>query len=79
MPHFYFHLREGPARQDDPEGVILPDAEAAFYQAFRSVRDRFGDGLRDPCIFGQRQVEVEDESGAPVWTIPLFDIAGVAG
>ena len=79
MPHFYFHLREGQARQDDSEGVTLPDAEAAFYQAFRSLRDRFGDGPRDPRILGERQVEVEDESGVQVWTIPLFDIAGAAG
>ena len=79
MPLFYFHLREGHARHDDQEGVTLPDAEAAFYQAFRSARDRFGEQLRDPRILGERQVEVEDEAGVPVWTIPLFDIAGVAG
>ena len=79
MPHFYFHLREGHARHEDSIGLPLPDAEAAFYHAIRSVRDRYGERLRDPRVSAERQVEVEDESGAPVWTIPLFDIVSLYG
>ena len=78
MPRFYFHLKDGAARHEDGEGVTLPDAEAAFYQAFRSARERFADAPPEPCSWFERQLEVEDESGNPVWSIPLHDLVEIA-
>jgi hypothetical protein len=74
MPHFFFHLQNGKARVEDRSGVSLPDAEAAWYQAYRSARELLADRRLD----GEHRLEVEDERGLPVWTVPLDEIAQLA-
>ncbi len=78
MPRFFFHLDDGSSRTPDPEGMVLPDAEAAWYQAVRNAREliqtQFGSGVVTP---GQR-LEIEDEEGQPVWAFPIEDVIGVA-
>lgn len=78
MPRFYFHFEDGLCRKPDPEGVFLPDAEAAWYQGVRSAREmicaQFGRGSLAP---GQR-FEIEDERGEPVWAVPLDEVVGFA-
>jgi hypothetical protein len=75
MPHFYFHLQQGPARVEDRSGVSLPDAEAAWYQAYRSARDLLASDTRERCQWGGHFFMVEDEGGAAVWNVPLSEIA----
>jgi Domain of unknown function (DUF6894) len=78
MPHFYFHLQNGKSRLEDRCGVSLPDAEAAWYQAYRSAREMLcakGCGAGDLVAHA---LEIEDDRGAHVWTVPLAEIAGVA-
>ena len=75
MPHFFFHLQNGQSRLVDRRGVSLPDAEAAWYQAYRSARDLLADGGRDRGRWGEHSLQVEDDRGAHVWTIPLTEIA----
>ena len=75
MPHFYFHLQNGLARQEDRRGVCLPDAEAAWYQAYRNARDFLAARPGDGRHWGDHSMQVEDERGAPVWTVPLAEIA----
>ncbi len=78
MPRFYFHFEDGSSRKLDPEGMILPDAEAAWYQGVRNAREviqtQFGSGALAP---GQR-VEIEDEEGQPVWALPFEEVVGLA-
>ena len=78
MPRFYFHFDDGSSRQADPEGMILPDAEAAWYQGVRNMREiiqtQFGGGSIAP---GQR-FEIEDEEGQPVWALAFEEVAGLA-
>lgn len=78
MPHFYFHLQHGPALVEDRAGTSLPDAEAAWYQAYRNVRD-FVTGAEcggaDCC---GDMLQVVDESGGPVWTIPFHELTEIA-
>jgi hypothetical protein len=78
MPRFYFHFDDGSCRRPDPEGMILPDAEAAWYQGVRNARDviqaQFGSGSLLP---GQR-FEIEDEQGQPVWAVPFEEVVGLA-
>jgi hypothetical protein len=78
MPRFYFHYDDGGSRKADPEGVVLPDAEAAWYQGMRSARDiihaQFGGGSPAP---GQR-FEIEDEHGEPVWAVPFEEVIALA-
>ena len=78
MPRFYFLFDDGSCRTPDPDGIILPDAEAAWYQGVRNALDmihtQFGNGALAP---GQR-FEIEDEEGQPVWALPFEEVVGLA-
>lgn len=78
MPHFYFHLLNNGARREDRRGVSLPDAEAAWYQAYRSARELLNATMPTSGEFGAHIIQIEDERGAPVWTVPLADVAEIA-
>jgi hypothetical protein len=75
MPHFFFHLHHGKSRLEDRSGVALPDAEAAWYQAYRSARDLITAEARIGRQWGGQTLEVVDERGGHVWTMPLSEIA----
>ncbi|HYJ30062.1 MAG TPA: hypothetical protein VEW25_06950 [Allosphingosinicella sp.] len=78
MPHFFFHFQHGQARLQDRLGVDLPDAEAAWYQGYRNARDILTASERDRRQWGEHRLEVEDEFGARVWTLPLMEFAELA-
>ncbi|MEA3016156.1 MAG: hypothetical protein QOI38_878 [Sphingomonadales bacterium] len=75
MPHFYFHLQDGRARLEDRSGVSLPDAEAAWYQAYRNARELLAGDERDRRQRAGQWLQVEDEGGLQVWTVALTEIA----
>jgi hypothetical protein len=78
MPHFYFHLQHGPAVVEDQAGSSLPDAEAAWYQADRYVRDFVtGEACAGSNCCGD-MLQVVDERGGAVWTIPLHELTEIA-
>lgn len=78
MPRFYFHLcREG-GRLDDEQGVALPDAEAAFYQAVRSARELLRADLELGCGWEDQTIVIADEGGAAVEQLPLTEVARYA-
>ena len=62
MPHFFFHLHDGKARTADTRGISLPDAEAAWYQAYRSARDLLVVGGGERRQWGGHSVEVDRKS-----------------
>jgi hypothetical protein len=78
MPRYYFHLARDGGRLRDEEGLALPDAEAAWYQAVRSAREL----VRAELILGGRwdrqAIEIVDEGGAPVDQVALADIVPYA-
>ena len=76
MPRFYFHVHDGAHHLKDEEGVSLPDAEAAWYQAVRSARELIRLELK-PGGGSARYVEIEDELGKPVTRLPFEEVAGV--
>ena len=78
MPRFYFHHQDGSRRRHDPEGVVLPDAEAAWYQAVRRARDIINRSMRTGCLTPGQCVEIADEKGLPVNAVPLDEVAGFA-
>jgi hypothetical protein len=78
MPHFYFHLLNGGARREDRRGVSLPDAEAAWYQAYRSAREILTAAKPGGAELTAHVLQIDDERGAPVWTVPLAEIAEIA-
>ena len=75
MPRYYFHLRDRADRLTDEEGIALPDAEAAWYQAVRNARELVKADLHLGCPYEHKLVEIVDEEGDPVDTLPLQDIA----
>jgi hypothetical protein len=74
MPRFYFHLVNDWGQCSDTHGMVLPDDEAAWYQAFRSARDLLGgsDGSAAMHIY------VEDEAGRQIWSLPIEEIVDMA-
>jgi hypothetical protein len=77
MPRYYFHL-QGRERLRDEEGLVLPDGEAAWYQAVRRAREAIRADLQLGCRYEERFIEIADERGAPLDHIPLSEIAGFA-
>ena len=78
MPRFYFHLQDGSSRTPDPEGMDLPDAEAAWYQCIRTARELIVQRMDSRGLNPGQRFEIEDEQGQPVWAVPLEEVAGLA-
>jgi hypothetical protein len=78
MPRYYFHLHGQRDRLVDETGVVLPDPEAAWYQAVRSAREVLRADLHLGLAFEDQRIEIFDEGGTPVDHIPLADIANYA-
>ncbi len=78
MPRFYFHYQDGSRLTPDPEGVVLPDAEAAWYQAVRSAREMIHAHMRTGGLRPGQRVEIFDERGQPVNAVPFDEVAGGA-
>ena len=78
MPRFYFHLARDGGRLQDEEGLALPDAEAAWYQAVRSARELIRGELALGTRWDHQAIEIVDEGGAPVDHVALADIVHYA-
>ena len=78
MPRYFFHLNGPEARLQDEEGLVLPDPEAAWYQAVRSAREMIRAELQMGTSWDGQAIEIADDSGAPVDRLLLEDIARYA-
>ena len=78
MPHYYFHLAREGARLQDEEGLKLPDAEAAWYQAVRSARELIRGELALGTRWDREAIEICDECGMRVDQVALSDIVHYA-
>jgi hypothetical protein len=78
MPRFFFHFHGHGAPVRDEDGLALPDAEAAWYQAIRSARELMKVEQHCDCGWANQAVEIEDEGGFPVAVIPLQEIVNYA-
>jgi hypothetical protein len=77
MPHYYFHLRDG-INAEDPEGMELPDLEAAQLRARAFVLDVAAETVREQRPFvSSHRIEVADEAGAIVCTVAFGDVVKV--
>jgi hypothetical protein len=70
MPLYYLHIRTGSMLEVDPEGVELPSLAAALAEARRVARELLGEvsNLSQDAV-----IEVADEAGQVVQTVPLSD------
>jgi hypothetical protein len=78
MPRYYFHVHGPRDRLQDEEGLILPDAESAWYQAVRSAREIIRADVHLGCAFDEQAIQIADETGRPVDQLPLREVARYA-
>jgi hypothetical protein len=78
MPRYYFHLSGPETRLRDEEGLVLPDSEAAWYQAVRSAREMIRAELHIGTSWQGQSIEISDDAGVPVDRVPLEEIARYA-
>ena len=71
MPRYFFNLRDGHNLDEDDEGVELPDFEAARAEAMATVEE-IRDELSDGHATSNLELEVADETGRRLLTIPFF-------
>lgn len=68
MPLFFFNIRDGYELDEDEEGIELPDLEAARAEALAIVEE-LRDQLSDAANI---ELEIADESGQRLLTVPFF-------
>jgi hypothetical protein len=71
MSRFYFHIRRGVQLVKDVEGVELSGLEAALEEATSAAREMVADMIRQGERIDGRSIEVIDEQGKLVLTVPL--------
>ena len=78
MPRYYFHVNRDGGFLQDEEGLPLPDAEAAWYQAVRSARELIKAELTLGGRWDHQAIEIVDEGGIRVDQVALSDIVHYA-
>src|SRR5688500_16628488 len=78
MPRFYFHVRDG-VDCDDDEGLILTDCAAARAEALRGARSLMADQLGNGQLKLDGRIEVTDEAGRHVLTMPFREAVAIDG
>ncbi|AWM87226.1 hypothetical protein [Microvirga sp. 17 mud 1-3] len=68
MPLYFFNIRDGYELDEDEEGIELPDLEAARAEALAIVEE-LRDQLTDAANI---ELEIADESGQRLLTVPFF-------
>jgi hypothetical protein len=73
MARYFFHLRDGDnLLADDGEGQEFPNLEAVRLEAIESARDILSEAALSGTAGSLRQqIEVTDESGRTVLTMPI--------
>ena len=76
MPLYYFHVRDGAVLLEDKDGTVLPDLEAAQAEARASAREIAADCLRANQAIDGRKIEIVDEAGTLLGTVPIREVVG---
>lgn len=74
MARFFFHLRTGEDMCLDPDGVILPDIEAATLEALRVAREIAGEAVRFANDDVPDTVIIADDAGHELGTVDFADV-----
>lgn len=69
MPRFFMHLRDGIDEMLDPEGMELPDVEAARTKVLAAARDVLAGDVRHGLIDLRYRIDAEDEAGRLVYSL----------
>lgn len=71
---YFFHVRDKQGLIKDEEGTELPTLAAARFEARLSARDFAMEDLRRGGPILVREIEIEDEKGNVLGTLPVLDI-----
>ena len=71
MARYFMHLRDGTEQILDPEGLEFPTIEALRKAVLVSARDLMTGDVREGVIDLRFRIDVEDESGDLVYTLPF--------
>ena len=77
MPQYRFNVKGEGHTFPDPEGLWLSDVVAARQYAVGAVRDRVRRSLYGVRNWGEWTIEVLDETGDPVASIPILEPVGL--
>jgi aryl-alcohol dehydrogenase-like predicted oxidoreductase len=69
--HCYFHLVHAHERILDETGIEVSDLDAAHYQAMKAIQELRQEGEADAVDWSGWQLEVADEAGRILLSIPL--------
>jgi hypothetical protein len=74
MARYFFDYFNGEALDQDQDGLELPDAEAAFLEAFKAATEMWGESVRERRnpIFDYFQIR--DQSGVVVLELPFAEV-----
>ena len=71
MARYFMHLRDGTEQILDPEGLEFATIEQVRKAVLVSARDLMTGDVREGVIDLRFRIDVEDESGEIVYTLPF--------
>ena len=78
MPRYHFNIDNGIGFVADEEGRELPDLETARAEGFRGIRSILAEDVLHGRIDLAGRLEVIDEAGVLLLTIPFADAVDVS-
>jgi hypothetical protein len=73
IPRFFFDLYENERLCRDEDGIELPDAEAAFMEAFKAATEMWGEALRARRDPRGDLFKIRDGSGRLIIEVPFIE------
>lgn len=74
MPHYYFHIRSSTGLIRDPEGIELPDLDAALTEAKRAARELLADLIKADAVLDGQAFEISDADGEVLARLPFRSV-----
>jgi hypothetical protein len=76
---YYFDIHNSIGLVEDEEGRDLPDLETARAEALKGIRSIVGEDLQKGVVDLCGRLEIRDEEGALVLTIPFAEAVEIRG
>lgn len=73
MPRYFFHHVTKAGLVRDLEGTDLPDLEHARIEATLDARSLMSDAIRQGRDISSRSIQISDERGTALLTVPFAD------